>query len=691
MGNCKLEAFNFLKEVICLIDYETYEIKWINQYGIDKFGTLTEGITCYKYFYGKNKPCSDCNVCELECCNHGKKCYEQTVDELKEFKYRNKKSIVEYDGKKYILSTLYDVEDILAECHSIGEAKTVYEKLISQVTKVDLKGEIDEQIDSLLKAIKNIFQAKRVSFLKLIDGNLAHSNTIKDPDTGEFYYNPIMKTVINNNPHFRDSMLNNRYVEINLDVLADKYPEECKALKDEGEYNFSLMTWTINDLRYHLVIEDYEVTIQHKYAYQIIYDFLFFTIRSLLYNKELYRLGNIDLLTGLDNRNKFNEDVRGLSDELQANIGIMFLDLDRLKEINDNFSHKTGDRLLKAMAKILTEEFKGHSIYRMGGDEFLVMARDVDYYEFYGKIVNMKKRMDAGKIFASYGMCYEEHNGVIQQMLENAEHEMYVYKRIHHQYSLAEEQNAFIQMFKHNISCGRYFIVVQPKFNPYTNEIAGGEVLIRGTEKDGDIEFPNAFIPLFEKNHCIDILDYYVMEETCKLQRRILDEYGYTLPISFNISRTTLLLERFQQDLVNTVAKYNLENWMIRLEITERMDVSAEDVILFAARVKRSGFNIEVDDFGSHFTNLNFFKRDVFSTIKIDRHIINKLSDTSITAKVIGAIIEESHKHGVDIVAEGVETKEELDIAKKMKFDLVQGYYYDKPMFINDFLTKYFK
>lgn len=692
--NSRFDALNHIQEVISVIDMEKLVVVWANECCVKKFGPIKENTTCFEYFYNKNDNNKETVKEELmsNISDTRDRCISGDLESIiLGSGYKTKKSFVEIDGKTYLLCTLYDIDSFIDDYSENAEAKDVYETLISKTAKINLKGEFKDQILLVLQATQQMFCSKRTTLLKIVDGVVTIVESIALEDAGEFTYNPIMKNIIKTDPELQAAMSNNRYIELNLDTLYEKYPKEFQALKDEGDYNFSLMTWSINHETYFLVIENYSKTIKNKYAYHIIYNFLFFTIRSLIYNKVLYRLGNIDFLTGLETRNKFNSDVADMADETLSNVGLLFLDLDRLKEINDNFSHKTGDKLIKAMAKVLSEVFEGQSVYRMGGDEFLVLTRGIDYNDFHERIVRMKKRMDAGHIFASYGMCYEQNNGIILQMLETAEHEMYVYKRIHHQYSLEEEQNAFIELFKATLKRNGYFIVIQPKFNPYTNELTGGEVLVRGREKDGSIDYPNSFIPLFEKNHCIDILDYFVMEEVCKLQRRILDTYGKTVPISFNVSRTTLLLESFVNDLTNMVEKYNLEKWMIRMEITERMDVNAEDVLLYGLRAKEAGFGVEVDDFGSHFTNLNFFKINVFSTIKIDRHIINKLSVASVTSRIISVIIEECHKHGIQIVAEGIETEVDLEVARKMNVDYVQGYYFDRPMFIEDFLAKYFE
>ena len=694
MGNSKFEAYNYLHDVVCAIDLETLEVEWVNNYGIKRFGPLKKGIKCHEYFYKLDKPCNDCNKCEFvnnfdyylnECY------YNDTNKDILGSYFKSKKTTAVIDGKKYLISTLYDVDSLVSDFNDNVESKIVYETLIKHISSIELDDDFSEKMRKTLTAVKNMFKAKRVSFLHIEKGVNVAPIVIKDEGVKDFHYNPIMKNIIFEDPYISESINQNRYVEINKEFLKKSYPEVYDALVEEEDYNFSLMTWMIGNIRYYLVIEDYSVILNDKVAYQIIYNYLFFSIRSFLYNKALYNLGNTDMLTGLMNRNKYNVDIASSYNVELKDIGVVFLDLDRLKDINDNFGHKMGDKLIKAISKILIEEFPSASIYRTGGDEFIVINKNIGYEDFNLRILEMGKRIKHGRIYCSYGVIYESDNANLAEMVEKAEHDMYLYKRKHHDYSLEAEQEAFILNFKSKVQKGRYFIALQPKIDPYKHRIVGAEALIRGRGEKGEIEYPNSFIPIFEKNHCIDIIDLFALEETCKFQRKIVDEYGWTIPISVNITRSTLLLDTFENDVLGLLEKYKLDKWMIRLELTERLNASADDILLYGKRLNERGIRLEIDDFGSHFTNLGFLNSDVFSVIKIDRTIVNKLIDDTVTSKVMEVIVKECHNAGIQVLAEGVENILELESVKKLNIDLVQGYYYDRPIIPEEFVTKYIK
>ena len=694
MDYSKFEAYNYLQDVVCAINLETDEVVWINNYGIKKFGPLKEGIKCFEYFYNLDSVCSHCNKCEfLDDFNFHQKnglVNDADASSLGSI-YKSKKTTVLIDGVKYLITTLYDVDSLVDEFNTNVESKIVYETLIKHISNIELNDPFEIKMEKTLNAVKNMFKAKRVSFLHLQNGNPINPIVVKDDDAKEFHYNPIMKDIIYSDPYISSSINQNKYVEINKEFLMKSYPEVYQALIQEEDCNFSLMTWNIENVRYFLVIEDYDVILKDKIAYQIIYNYLFFSVRSFLYNNELYKLGNTDMLTGLMNRNKYNYDISESYNKELQNIGVVFLDLDRLKDINDNFGHRMGDKLIMAVSKILREEFPNASVYRTGGDEFIVVNSGVDYDDFNLRVIELGKRVKRGRIYCSYGVVYERDNAILAEMVEKAEHEMYLYKRKHHNYSLEAEQEAFILNFRSNVQRGRYFIALQPKIDPYKHRIVGAEALIRGRSDSGEIEYPNSFIPIFEKNHCIDIIDLFALEETCKFQRKILDEYGWTVPMSVNITRSTLLLDSFENDVMSLLDKYKLDKWMIRLELTERLNASSDDILLYGKKLNERGIRLEIDDFGSHFTNLGFLDKDVFSVVKIDRTIVNKLVEDSVTSKVIDVIVKECHNCGMTVLAEGVENLEELNYIKKLNIDLVQGYYYDRPIIPEEFVSKYFK
>lgn len=687
-----LQAYDYLQDIIYLTDLETMEIRWINRAGKKVFGPLTDGVKCYEYFYGLVSPCAHCHNRELI------ENFQKYMDGETEYyhnrtvqgvAYRSRKTALVMEGRKYSLDTIYNVDEFIRCLQRQEAANKIYVRLLSEITEIDIADDIEIQIRHILEMMKQIFKASRVSMIKTAADSDFPIISVKEEGISDFYYNPIMKDILKQDIRYAGKMREDRYILIQAEELEHSYPEVSVKMREDGNTNFILLEWNMESDRYLLIIENAQVILEDKKVFKLIYNYLYFIIRSFLYNKKLYRLSNMDGLTSLFNRNKYNYDIANSYADTLYNLGVLYLDLDNLKDVNDSFGHLIGDKLLMAASKILRESFPKASIYRVGGDEFIVITPDTPYPEFVKQIDAMRKRMDNGKIFSSYGIEYQAETAELTEMIARAEREMYVYKRRHHdKYSYDIERNAILQKIKESLLSKRFYLVLQPKINPYTNCMVGAEALIRGQE-GAEWQYPNEFIPLFERNNCIDLIDYFMLEEACCLQRHILDTYEKGFPISVNISRTTLLLPTFEEDVLELLRKYDIPLNLIHLEVTERMDVSSEDILAHGLRLKKYGLQLEVDDFGSHFTNLSFLSKDVFSVVKIDKTIFAKLKNDSITAKLIELVISECHKRNVTVLAEGVETAEDLELIKSMYIDEVQGYYYDKPMLPEAFILKY--
>lgn len=685
MDYSKLKAYDLLQDVICLIDMETFEIVYINKIGIEKFGKLRPNQKCYEYFYNLN---SSCQFCE-----NNSECNFLTLgvndSDYKDEHYKSRKTIVEIDNKKYILVILYDVDGIENNSSNQKE-KRLYERLLLGMSNVDLEESIEEQITQTLSVIKEMFKAKCVTLLKKPKSKDFPTITVKDDDYKDFVYNPIMKSSLYNDEDISKTLKQNNYVLVETKSLKRKYPLEYEEIKNEGIENFSLMTWEIDNSHFDLVMENYQVISEDEMVYKVIYNYLLYSLKTFLYNRGLYRLSNKDLLTDLYNRNKYNNDMQEYSKSTHDRVGVLFLDLDKLKVINDSFGHTHGDKLIKDASLVLKKCFDFADVYRMGGDEFIVIAKNCEFKKFNNAAIKLRNALIEQNIFASYGICYEQIDAIISNMVDIAENEMYIYKRRHHEeYTIDIQKENFIKNFEDEVKKGRYFILLQSKIDPYTNQIKGAEALIR-YQGESKTEYPNSFIPIFEKNNCIDLLDCFMIEEVCRLQRKLIEDYGKTVPISINISKTTLLMGDFDQFLISTLEKYGVTQNVISLEITERNNVCSEDVLVYGEKIKKHGIVLEIDNFGTSFTNLSFINAQVFSVVKIDRSIICHLTNNNITRRLINLVIEECHKNDITILAEGVELEEEMALVKELGVDLVQGYYYEKPLKVEEFKKKYY-
>ena len=232
---------------------------------------------------------------------------------------------------------------------------------------------------------------------------------------------------------------------------------------------------------------------------------------------------------------------------------------------------------------------------------------------------------------------------------------------------------------------------MQPKFYTNTGKLAGAEALIRWN-RDGKLVMPNIFIPLFEKYELITELDTYVLENICRLQQQWRKQEYNIVPISVNESRLHLYNENHINDLIDLVNKYNVQPNTIELEMTETTVVNNVELAKEAEKnVHKLGFIVSMDDFGTGYSSFSMLKNINIDVLKMDKSFFDDVLESRRGKIIIEAVIEMSHKLNIKVVAEGIETKEQVEYLKNIKCDMIQGYYFEKPMTIEKFEEKYMK
>lgn len=247
------------------------------------------------------------------------------------------------------------------------------------------------------------------------------------------------------------------------------------------------------------------------------------------------------------------------------------------------------------------------------------------------------------------------------------------------------DYNELINSIKNN----EFELYLQPKFNTKTEKIVGAEALIRKVE-NGKIIMPSQFIPMYEKTGIITKLDMFVLEEVCKLQSKWKNFNLPLLPISINESRHHLKNKNHIKELKEIIEQYDTDSKLIELEMTETTVVEDIEVAKKAANaVKKLGFIVSMDDFGSGYSAFNILKDIEIDILKIDREFFQNLENNVRAQIIIESIINMCKRLNIITVAEGIETKEQVDFLKKVECDIIQGYYFSKPIPISEFEKKY--
>lgn len=420
--------------------------------------------------------------------------------------------------------------------------------------------------------------------------------------------------------------------------------------------------------------------------------------------QQINHLAYHDDLTGLPNRRFFTQHLDKLLDSANSEkhcFALLFLDLDSFKKINDNLGHNNGDLLLQLVSERLKLCIRSskHIVSRMGGDEFTILIKElkdqreaieiaedvikafevpfvVDHYEFY--------------ITASIGIAYYPQDGMdAETLMKHADIAMYlakdsgknnysVYKAA--KSSLGIEQLTLESSIRKALQNDEFLLHYQPQIDVETGNIIGLEALIRWNHPTLGLVSPAKFIPIAEETGLIVPIGEWVMRTACKQNMEWIAKGIAPMRVSVNLSTRQFL----KRDLVDTVKNILEETGhdpkYLELEITESMTMDVNFAIEVLGEFKKLGIPICIDDFGTGYSNLYYMKLFSIDRLKIDQSFIRDIMTDSIDADIVSTIIAMAYNLGIDVIAEGVETEEQLNYLKRLKCREVQGYYYYKPL-----------
>jgi len=425
--------------------------------------------------------------------------------------------------------------------------------------------------------------------------------------------------------------------------------------------------------------------------------------------EQIRHMAHHDALTQLPNRALLYDRIGQAVAQAQRNreaLALLFIDLDRFKTVNDSLGHPVGDRLLKAVGERLMACTRGSdTIARIGGDEFVVLLADLNQPEDARHVA--QKVLDSLseplmidghelKVTPSIGICAYPHDGEdVETLMRNADTAMYYAKQMgrnNYQFftqamnDAAQERLVLENDLRHALERGEFTLHYQPQLDLKTGGIIGFEALVRWLHPQRGMVVPSQFIPAAEETGLIGPIGEWVLREACS-QARVWHLAGHQqLQVSVNCSA-----QQFQHEgLVETVGRILRETGLpanrLDLEITESVIIQrSEEVIARFQAFDDMGVRISIDDFGTGYSSLSYLKRFAIHQLKIDQSFVRDISSDPDDAAIVSAIIAISHSLGLNVVAEGVETAEQLAFLRSLGCDAAQGYYFSKPLSAEEF------
>ena len=413
---------------------------------------------------------------------------------------------------------------------------------------------------------------------------------------------------------------------------------------------------------------------------------------SLFYKKARaeyeYRL-NFDQVTGLRKRETFNNLGESYVEYDCSSMGIFASDIIRLSDINDKFGYMAGNVRLRMVADVIRGVFTGYDIYRYEQDEIVVFCKDIDKKSFMGLVRIVRESLDDLDVSVSTGFSWTDKPDIARQLSE-----------VRLMYDIEKDtklkrldstmRNKVFKDVVSEIDKGSFMVYYQPKVDSRTGITVGAEALIRFFDEAHGIVGPIHFIEILEENRCSHLIDLFVLDEVCKAQKQRCISEKRVVPVSVNFSKNTLEYAELLEQVKEIMNRYDLPEGLVQIEITESVgDMDVALINNIAQSLISMGFRLSMDDFGTKYSNLEMLFKFPFSIAKIDRSLVKDLESNEKSRIMLKHLISMIKELGIECVAEGAETVEQVRLLQRFGCNIIQGYFYSKPVTLEAFTSEF--
>lgn len=699
-----LSLLNEISELVYVSDPETYELLFVNQTGCQTLHLENyKHKKCYEVLQGKTSPCEFCTNDRL--CDDNFYTWEFTNTSIgRHFLLKDK--IIQWRGKTARMEIAFDITERelqKQELKNMLDVQTLITNCVRMLYAVD---DLDQTINAVLTQIGEFLVSDRAYVFEIKDELMNNTHEWTAPGISpqlEKLQQLDLSLISDWLPFFEK---NDCIIIDDVEQLQKTNPAAYATL--HAQEITSLIAAPIfldNKLAGYIGIDNYDSEKIKNSSYLLLSMsiFLSYAIRHRNHVDMLHRLSYHDLLTNALNRNAFMDVLSQFRPGQYASAGIIYIDINGMKEINDFYGHHQGDKILITTVAKVFNLFKPDELFRIGGDEFVIITYDLTETDFYEKF-NLLRNIFCEKTNLPFsiatGSCWVKSPSDLNSLLQQADSAMYTDKKkfyygkektSRYRHNLDDILNlANYSALQEALTAGQFCIYFQPKISLDTEEFIGSEALIRYINQAGEIIAPNNFIPILEEARLIKMLDLYVFEEVCKQINIWKERKMRVKPVSINLSRSTLSYHFLADQLLALITKHNIDISLLELEVTETAEVDNQLVFSQALeKLKEYGFSISIDDFGVRNASLSLFTTINFDILKLDRSLVKTLAQNQKARILIRSLAVICSDLGIKLIAEGVETLEQLDILKELRCNEVQGYLFSKPLPLNDFENKY--
>ncbi len=674
-----------VQDLVYLSDIETYELYYINKKAIDEFSKTNkdfvwQGRKCYEVLQNKTEPCEFCTNNLLNIKDYYSWSYFNPVTN-RHYSLRDK--LVELNGKLVRIEIATDTTKQFLLNQDLSKKLIEQQTLTACIQTLHAASDTQSSILKLLEILGKYYNAERCYIFTI-------SEDFKKV-TNEFEWTDGIATPSKEDLTNVDIAPFKRWVEIfrYTDELivsnAQKENLPSAEIKMLNKYiTQNLIAVPLRDFKGDLFgfigVDNPKLFKKETAIFKDLSLFISnFFDKNLLLSK-LNRLSFYDTFTGLRNRNSYLDFMNSFNDNPPETLGVIVLDIKSLRIINDLKGYSYGDKIILRLCHLLTHYF-GENIYRLGGDEFVVICTNLEEESFEDLVLDFQNAIKDEEFDLNMGFAFNKKYENFQLPEHNAKSlKSGAYSKI------------LLKNLQEELKNNKFVVYLQPQISLKTKKIVGAEALIRKYDSKGNIKPPFTFLPFYEKEGMISHIDYYVFETICKFLNEIkADGYAQTLRLSINFSRSSLTDAGMVGRLINLCNYYNVSPTNFVIEITETVaGIDDTNLINLVNEFNAAGFLVSLDDFGAGYSNLSIITKAQFDEIKIDKTIIDSFQENEKSKTLTRWAIDLCKTlKNVESVAEGIETEYQYENLKKIGCDIGQGYYFAKPMSMQEFKSKY--
>lgn len=677
-----------------LIDPDSFDLICGNKAFYDRIG-LTEsecmGMKCYEIVHRRKTPCPFCSKANW---SSDKFYLWRDMNESLEQEFLVKDKLVNWLGQEVLLILQIDISNNKSIVDSVDNMASESHLLLSGIQRMEECKTLKDAIISSLESTGHFFRAESVSFWQENDSQQYECAYYWRKSGKAPRYTSTDKDAINIWLWNQNQKWNTPLIIESPEMMLGYSYEMYQYMKVHHIFNQRWLCLQESSKRYgFIVVENCCVHLQNISFLESIAVFIINEMKNRKATESVLYMSCHDYLTDLFNRYSYEEYLQHFDPDKVSTIGVVVANIDNMKGINNTQGSRIGNYYIKRFANLLKEIFSPQQVYRLNGDEFLVIAEDITHADLINRLKKLNTELAKREDYTvSIGHNWDDVEKDLSDLIAIATTDMHISKKKRYDSGIIRnnmEHGNMLHTLMTEIKEGRFEIYLQPKVDLATQQLIGAEALIRQHGEDNRIIPPCEFIPILEDNNLIRYIDLFVFQEVCTLLEKW-QRMNQNFIVSLNFSRLTLLEEDILFNIEQILSCYQISRNNIEIEITENFLATGKSTLYQVIQdLYQAGCYLSLDDFGIRYANLSMLADINFHTLKLDKSLIKSISNRNANQVILKHIIHLCKDLSINVIAEGVETEIQQNILIELGCTQGQGYLFGKPMPVSEFERTY--